>query len=47
MLGISKRALLEDYYPDELEEIFAAWSELHGHEREEEREVDVLEFLAL
>jgi len=30
MMGISKRELLCDYYPDELAAVFEAWGELHG-----------------
>lgn len=29
-MGVSKRALLEDYYPDELGPLVAAWNRLHG-----------------
>ena len=29
-MGISKRELLCDYYPDELEAVFRAWAQLHG-----------------
>ncbi|HIU19855.1 MAG TPA: hypothetical protein IAC48_07335 [Candidatus Limiplasma stercoravium] len=28
-MGIGKRELMEDYYPDEIGEIIAAWNELH------------------
>lgn len=46
MIGISKRELLEDYYPDELPAIFEAWGEMHGVKGEAEtEEVDVMEFL--
>ena len=46
MIGISKRELLNDYYPDELPAIFEAWGELHGVSREREAEpVSVMEFL--
>lgn len=45
-IGISKRELLEDYYPDEVPLIFEAWGEIHGVEREQEpKEVSVMEFL--
>ena len=30
MMGISKRELLCDYYPDELATVFGAWSDLHA-----------------
>jgi len=43
-LGIGKRELLEEYYPDELPVLFEAWNELHGGKQEPER-VDVMEFL--
>ena len=46
-IGIGKRELMEDYYPDELDAIFTAWCALHGQEKEEAREVDVMEFLNL
>lgn len=50
-IGISKRELLEDYYPDELPLIFEAWGEIHGVRREEGEEeperVGVMEFLNL
>lgn len=48
MLGISKRELLCDYYPDELPAIFEAWAELHGlpGDRPAE-EVGVMEFLGM
>ena len=29
-VGISKRELLEDYYIDEIPEIFKAWNRIHG-----------------
>jgi len=47
-IGISKRELLEDYYPDEVAAIFSAWSDIHGaaQEKPEER-VDVMEFLKM
>ena len=32
-VGISKRSLLEDYYPGELGAVVAAWNELHGAAR--------------
>ena len=45
-IGIAKRALLEDYYHDELEFVFAEYNALHrkGEDVEEER-VGALEFL--
>lgn len=46
MIGISKRELLCDYYPDELPVLFEAWGELHGVEREPQAErTDVMAFL--
>ena len=29
-VGISKRELLEDYYPDEIPLVFEAWGDIHG-----------------
>lgn len=48
-IGISKRELLEDYYPEEIEAIFAAYNDLHGKKKEEEsvEEVDALTFFGL
>ena len=45
-IGIPKRALLEDYYPDELPAVLRAWGELHGMQAQEET-TDVMEFLAM
>lgn len=46
MIGISKRELFEDYYPDEIPLVFEAWGELHGVKPEREPEkVGVMEFL--
>lgn len=46
MLGISKRELLSDYYPDELAAVFEAWGEIHGVKKEMETEpVSVRAFL--
>ena len=46
MMGISKRELLSDYYPDELAAVFEAWAELHGIKREKDAEaVSVRAFL--
>ena len=45
MIGIGKRQLMEDYYPDELPAIFEAWGEMHGVEgKVETEEVDPLTF---
>jgi len=45
-IGIGKRELLEDYYPDELEHIFGEYSAIHGTDDEvEEEHVGALEFL--
>lgn len=48
-IGIGKRELLEDYYPEEIEAIFAAYNDLHGKKKEEEsvEEVDALTFFGL
>lgn len=43
-MGISKRALFEDYYMDEMPEIIRAWNRLHGVE-DEEKQVDGVTFL--
>ena len=46
MMGISKRELLCDYYPDELAAVFEAWAELHGVKHDVETEpVSVRAFL--
>ncbi|MBQ7885497.1 MAG: hypothetical protein IJ313_01235 [Clostridia bacterium] len=46
MIGISKRELLRDYYPDELPVVFEAWGEMHGVEKEGEvEETDLMTFL--
>lgn len=48
MIGISKRELLRDYYPDELPAVLRAWGELHGAKAEpREEETDVMDFLAM
>lgn len=46
-MGISKRELLRDYYPDELPAVFAAWAQLHGARQEEAEPVTVAEFLSM
>lgn len=47
-IGIDKRALLTDYYPDELPVLFEAYAQLHGTARREpETETDVMTFLNL
>lgn len=48
MIGISKRELLTEYYPDEIALIFEEWGEMHGVKREREPEqVGVMEFLSM
>lgn len=48
MIGISKRELLCDYYPDELPAIFEAWGDMHGVKREiEAKEMTPMEFLSM
>jgi len=42
-MGISKEALLEGYYFDEIDEIVAQWNSLHNVDAEEE-EVDFMDF---
>lgn len=44
-LGVSKRELLEDYYPDELPAVLRALIALRKGERQEEQTDDVMEFL--
>jgi len=45
-IGITKRALLEDYYPGELAIVFAEYNALYsGNEAVEEVHVGALEFL--
>lgn len=45
-IGIDKRALLTDYYPDELPALFEAYAQLHGTARvEKAEETDVMTFL--
>ena len=49
-IGISKRELMEDYYPDEIGAIFEAYSEMHGGKTEESIEpveMSPEEFLAM
>ena len=46
-MGISKRELLGDYYPDELPAIWTAWARLHGVQQEEPEHVSVTEFLSM
>lgn len=38
-IGISKRELLEDYYPDELALVFSEYARLSGPPEEREEEV--------
>ena len=45
-IGIQKRALLTDYYPDELPALFEAYAQLHGAARvEKAEETEVMTFL--
>ena len=48
-IGIGKRELLEDYYPDELAAVLFAWAQLHGAKPEEKmpQQTDVMEFLTM
>lgn len=46
-IGIGKRELLEDYYPDELDVLFEEWGVLNGVERVEEARVSPAEFLGM
>lgn len=45
-IGIGKRELLEDYYPDEIGAIIGAWNDLHNPHRatEETETIDPLAF---
>ena len=46
MMGISKRELLADYYPDELAAVLKAWSDIHGCSKTQDTEpVSVHAFL--
>ena len=46
MMGISKRELLDDYYPDELAAVFEAWCDMHGlSAKGNEEQVSVNAFL--
>lgn len=44
-IGIGKRALLEDYYPEEIGEIMEEWNALHDPDREEIVEMKAEDFL--
>jgi len=45
-IGISKRALMEDYYMDEIGAIMEEWNRLHHPEESAEtQQVDALTFL--
>lgn len=47
-IGIGKRELLEDYYPDELDVLFEEWAIMHGaDERVEEETVSPAAFLSM
>ena len=48
-IGISKRELLEDYYPDELEAIFEAYNDMHDTKKERDtiEEVSPMEFFGI
>jgi len=47
-IGIGKRALLEDYYPDELEFIIAEYNVIHRADDDvEEEHVGALAFLGI
>ncbi|MDD3336789.1 MAG: hypothetical protein PHI98_14965 [Eubacteriales bacterium] len=45
MMGISKRELMEDYYLDEITEIFSEWNRLHRPQEEETTQMDARDFL--
>jgi hypothetical protein len=44
MLGIGKRALLEDYYPAELPLVIKAYAQLHGTARDGGETTDPMTF---
>lgn len=47
-MGIGKRELMEDYYPDEIGAIFESYNALHGGKKTEEvQAVDALEFFGI
>ena len=47
-MGIGKRALMEDYYIDEVGEVMAQWGRLHGVEPDGEcAQDDITAFLDL
>lgn len=47
-MGISKRELLCDYYPDELAAIWNAWADMHGANAQTDMEpVSVQTFLEM
>ena len=48
MMGISKRELLETYYPDELPAVIEAWADMHGLNRDADAQpVSVTAFLSM
>lgn len=47
-MGIGKRELMEDYYPDEIGAIFECYNALHGAKgKDDVQEVDALEFFGI
>lgn len=44
-VGISKRELLEDYYPDEIHAVFGEYTVLHQVDHDEDVEMSPTEFL--
>ena len=48
-IGISKRELLEDYYPDELEASFGAYNDMHDTKKERDtiEEVSPMAFFGI
>jgi len=47
-VGIDKRTLFCDYYPDEIPAVFSAYAALHGEKRDPQpEEVDVMTFLSM
>lgn len=44
-MGVSKRELMEDYYPEEVAAVMNEWNRLHRPEGDEPEEMDAATFL--
>ena len=44
-IGISKRALMEDYYMEEIGAVLEEWNRLHHPQEDEPAQVDAFTFL--